>query len=304
MIQEVELVTKQLDGNALKQVILDELTTTVDQLFTKYQKRPGLAVVLVGDNPASQAYVGMKKSACKRIGVESFEHLLPEDVGQEALMAVIQQLNQDDQVHGILVQLPLPSGYDEQAIIELIDPSKDVDGFHPINVGRLLSGLPTIRSCTPYGVCELLSYYKIETEGKHVVIVGRSNIVGKPLAAMLVQKETPGNATVTICHSRSKQLKELTTQADILVAAIGQPGFITEDMVKEGAVVIDVGINRVSDPNAQRGYRLVGDVEYESVAPRSSAITPVPGGVGPLTIAMLMKNTVAMFRRSLDVPAV
>ena len=287
--------TKLLDGVSLKKKILEKLTGQITDLKTKTSKQPGLAVILVGNNPASQAYVGMKKKACEQIGIQSFEYKLTGEEGQEKLEELIQSLNNDPAVNGILLQLPLPKGYDDQAMLELIAPEKDVDGFHPVNVGKLLLGLPTFRSCTPYGVCELLNEYNIETEGKHVVIIGRSNIVGKPLAAMLVQKAKPGNATVTICHSRSKNLEEITRQADILVAAIGMPYFVKENMVKDGAVVIDVGINRVDAPETERGYKLVGDVAYDEVETKTSAITPVPGGVGPLTIAMLMTNTIQAF---------
>jgi methylenetetrahydrofolate dehydrogenase (NADP+) / methenyltetrahydrofolate cyclohydrolase len=257
---------------------------------------PGLAVILVGEDPASSAYVGMKQKACEDIGYASFEHKLPANTSRETLISLIESLNKNDAVHGILLQLPLPGNLDENEMLTLISPEKDVDGFHPMNVGKLLAGLPTLKSCTPYGVVEMLKYYNIDPEGQHVVIVGRSNIVGKPLAAMLVQKEAGANATVTICHSRSKNLAEITRSADILVAAIGQAHFITADMVKPGAVVIDVGINRVAAPETEKGTKLVGDVDFDSVKEKCSAITPVPGGVGPMTIAMLMSNTLNAFK--------
>lgn len=287
-----------LDGVVLKKEKLAQLAQEVTQLKDNTGNVPGLAVILVGDNPASKAYIGMKKKACEQLGIKSFDYRLPDTASQQELVDVIDQLNADDHVHGILLQLPLPKSFDDQLMLERINPSKDVDGFHPFNVGKLLLGLPTFQSCTPYGVCELMSYYNIDPEGKDVVIVGRSNIVGKPLAAMLMQRQTPGNATVTVCHSRSEDLAAHTKRADILIAAIGQPHFITKDMVKPGAVVIDVGINRVDDESTERGYSLVGDVDFDNVAPLTTAITPVPGGVGPLTIAMLMTNTIQAFKNT------
>lgn len=283
-------------GPPVSEAILDRLKTTLSALKEKTRQVPGLAVVLVGENPASQAYVGMKKKACLAIGIQSFEHLLPATVSEEKLAELLINLNQDPTVHGILLQLPLPKGLDEAKLLRLITPEKDVDGFHPVNLGNVLLGQEALKPCTPYGVCELLKHYHIQTEGKHVVIVGRSNIVGKPLAAMLVQKEF--NATVTICHSKSENLSQLTQQADILIAAIGQPHFIKAPMVKPGAVIIDVGINRVPH-DSEKGFILVGDVDYQEVAPKVAAITPVPKGVGPMTIAMLMQNTVNTFQKGL-----
>lgn len=291
MLQETSMQTKILDGNKVKHSVLERLQKQIVEIKAEKNITPGLAVILVGDNPASKAYVGMKKKACEQIGVRSFEYKLPDSVTKNELMSLITSLNNDDAVHGILLQLPLPDHLDENMFLNAISPEKDVDGFHPVNVGKLLLGLPTFKSCTPYGVCELMSYYDIDPAGKHVVIIGRSNIVGKPLGAMLVQKASPGNATVTICHSRTADLPSVTRQADILIAAIGVPHFVTPTMVKEGAIVIDVGINRVDDHTLEKGYKLVGDVDYDAVAPKTSAITPVPGGVGPLTIAMLMTNT-------------
>ncbi len=293
MTQEL---TQTLNGKQVSDSIIGELKQEVASMSTHYQRPPGLAVILVGDNPASEAYVGRKIKACKEIGIQSFDILLPQDTPESKLVKTIQDLNANSKVDGILLQLPLPKGIDEQKLLKLIDPDKDVDGFHPMNVGKLLLGLPTFISCTPYGVCELLKYYKVSTEGKHVVIVGRSNIVGKPLAALLVQKNPHANATVTICHSRSENLEAITSQADILIAAIGIANFIKPNMVKENAVVIDVGINRI-DASNEKGYRLVGDVDYDNVSKKCSFITPVPGGVGPMTIAMLMKNTVISFKR-------
>jgi methylenetetrahydrofolate dehydrogenase (NADP+)/methenyltetrahydrofolate cyclohydrolase len=287
-----------IDGKKVSEAILKALCDEIKSLHQKTDQDPGLAVVLVGDNPASRFYVESKKKACRKIGINSYDYKLAPAEGESALIELVTHLNADPEVNGILVQLPLPKGFNEQKIIELIDPEKDVDGFHPINVGRVWQGLSGFRSCTPYGVAELLKFYNISVEGKHVVIVGRSNIVGKPLASILVQKEKGANATVTICHSRSETLHEITRSADILVAAIGVPHFITADMVKPGAVIVDVGINRVEDTTVEKGYRIVGDVDYDAVAPISSAITPVPGGVGPMTIAMLMKNTVESFKRT------
>lgn len=284
-----------LDGTKVKKKILDQLKNDIDLLVKNHNAKPGLAVILVGNNPASKAYVGMKKKACEAIGIASFEHKLPETISSDELEEVIEQLNQDNKVHGILLQLPLPDHLDSDALLEKIDPRKDVDGFHPINMGKLLQGLPCFKSCTPFGVCELMDYYNIDPSGKHVVIIGRSNIVGKPLATMLMQKAKIGNATVTVCHSRSKQLKEMCQSADIVIAAIGKAYFVKKDMIKDGAIVIDVGINRVEDTTTEKGYKLVGDVDFDGVRSKASAITPVPGGVGPLTIAMLMTNTVTSF---------
>ena len=291
---------KVLDGNKVKKDRLKTLTKAVQDLKKVYDTVPGLAVILVGDNPASKAYVGMKKKACDTIGINSYEYKLNADIEEEELVQLIQYLNNNEEVNGILLQLPLPDHINADKMLELIAPTKDVDGFHPLNVGKLLTGLPTFKSCTPYGVCELMDYYDIDPTGKHVVIVGRSNIVGKPLAAMLMQKDKIGNATVTVCHSKSNNLKELCASADILIAAIGRAAFVTADMVKKDAVVIDVGINRVDDDSVEKGFRLVGDVDYENVSKKVSAITPVPGGVGPLTITMLMSNTVSSFKKHIE----
>ena len=287
---------KLLDGNLLKKEILDSLRLKI----STYSAKPGLAVVLIGDNPASHAYINMKRKACDLIGIRSFFYHFDLNVPQSKVFGLIEELNQNPEVHGILVQLPLPPGYDEQKIIQLIRPEKDVDGFHPINLGLVLAGMDALVPCTPAGVCALLKAYDIQTEGKHVVILGRSNIVGKPLAALLMQKSNPGNATVTVLHSKSHDLEHLCQQADILIAAMGQPLFVKASMVKQGATVIDVGINRIQDPIAEKGYRLVGDVDFEAVCHQCEAITPVPGGVGPLTIAMLMKNTVTAYEKVMN----
>ena len=278
-----------MSGKEVSQAVYADLHARVGSFVHSHGYAPTLAVVLVGSDPASQSYVRSKKKACLSLGFGHQDYLLPEDASQEELLGLVRRLNADNSVHGILVQLPLPSHMDTGEVIETIDQHKDVDGFHPSSVGKLLIGLPTFVSCTPLGVMEMLDHYKIETAGKHVVIVGRSNIVGKPLAALLMQKGR--DATVTVCHSRTKDLASIALQADILIAAIGSPRFIRSSMVKEGAVVIDVGINRVEDSSAKRGYRLVGDVDYDTVSPHCSFITPVPGGVGVMTIAMLMKNT-------------
>ena len=287
---------KLLDGTIVKKEILNSLTKECSKLSQQYGVCPGLAVILVGNNPASKAYVGMKKKACESIGIKSFEYVLDAAISEDELIDCIESLNQDSQIHGILLQLPLPGHIDSDKMLQLISPAKDVDGFHPQNVGKLLVGLPTYKSCTPYGVIKLLEYYHIDPTGKHIVIIGRSNIVGKPLAAMLMQNDKIANATVTVCHSRSRNLSTLTSQADILIAAIGKPYFVTENMVKEDAIVIDVGINRVDDSSSSKGYKLVGDVDYDTVKKKVSAITPVPCGVGPLTIAMLMTNTLQSYK--------
>ncbi len=278
-----------MSGKEVSKAVYADLQTRTEAFMQSYGYAPKLAVVLVGSDPASQSYVKSKKKACLTLGFEHQDYTLAEDSTQQELLTVVRDLNADPSVHGILVQLPLPAHMDSDEIIETIDQHKDVDGFHPMSIGKLLIGLPTFVSCTPLGVLEMLDHYKIETSGKHVVIVGRSNIVGKPLAALLMQKGR--DATVTVCHSRTTDLASITSTADILIAAIGKPLFIVPSMVKEGAVVIDVGINRVEDATAKRGYRLVGDVDYDTVHPHCSFITPVPGGVGVMTIAMLMKNT-------------
>lgn len=285
-----------LNGKVVSDHNLEEVALEVARLKSITGEVPGLAVILVGDNPASQFYVASKKKACERVGFLSFEYLLSADVTQDDLLQLIRKLNQDPKVNGILLQLPLPKGLDESVLLDEISHTKDVDGFHPINVGKLLLGLDTFRSCTPFGVCAILDFYQIPTVGKHVVIVGRSNIVGKPLAAMLVQKGY--DATVTLCHSRSERLSEIVRSADIVVAAVGKPRVITKDMIKPGAVVIDVGINRIDDLTSEKGYKVVGDVDFEGVCSVASAVTPVPGGVGPMTIAMLMKNTLKSFKFS------
>lgn len=257
---------------------------------------PGLAAVLIGEDPASQTYVGSKKRACDKLGLYSEVITRPADISQDELLKIVTDLNANDRIHGILVQSPLPSHIDEMTVTLNIDPAKDVDGFHPHNVGMMLIGRPGLLPCTPHGIVKLLEYFDLDPSSKEVVVVGRSNIVGKPIAAILVQKAPWANATVTIAHSRTKNLPEVCRRADIVIAAIGRPNTITGDMVKEGAIVIDVGVNRVDDDSTEKGYRLVGDVDFDAVAQKASFITPVPGGVGPMTIAMLMSNTVQAAR--------
>lgn len=282
-----------LDGQLVSQATKDELRLNVGQLRTEGKKIPHLAAVLVGSNGASETYVGSKVRTCEEIGFKSTLIRLEEDISEYKLLNVIAELNADPDIDGILVQLPLPKHISDEEVINAIDPTKDVDGFHPISVGRLVQGLPTFVAATPHGIMLILEHYKVETKGKHAVVIGRSNIVGRPMSILLSANTNPGNCTVTLCHSQTKNLKELCLQADIIVAALGKPEFLTADMVKEGAVVIDVGITRVPDASKKRGYAIKGDVDFTNVAPKCSYITPVPGGVGPMTIAALMKNTYA-----------
>lgn len=291
-----------LDGKKISDDIKAELSEQIAMLRAQTGKVPGLAVIILGNNPASQIYVRNKAKACTEVGIRSTVIELPEHTSQAELLDNIAALNADPAVHGILVQQPLPKHIDEFAITLAIAPEKDVDGFHPENVGRLVIGRldECYVSCTPYGVLELLRRYRIETAGKHCVVLGRSNIVGKPMANLMLQKLDGMNATVTVCHSASRDIALLTRQADILIAAIGKAHFVTAEMVKAGAVVIDVGINRIADASSKSGSRLVGDVDFEAVSKVASAITPVPGGVGPMTIAMLLKNTVKSFVRAVQ----
>ena len=289
---------KIIDGKAIAKKIRAEIKAEVEAL-RRQGITPCLAAVLVGEDPASRAYVANKRRACEEVGIQSVLHTPHAQIPQHGLVELVQELNDDTNVHGILVQLPLPGHIDELKIIESMSPEKDVDGFHPISLGKLVIGLETFVSCTPSGIIELIVRSGHITEGKHVVIIGRSNIVGKPMMNILIQKAKHANATVTVCHSRTQDLPSLTKQADILIAAIGRPLFVTADMVKPSAVVIDVGINRVDDSGAEKGYRLVGDVDFEAVKAVASAITPVPGGVGPMTVAMLMVNTAKAARNAL-----
>jgi len=290
-----------IDGKAISLAIQDEVKAELERLVPKVGRAPGLAVVLVGDDAASATYVRSKRKTCEALGVRSIAHDLEASTDRDTLLGLIRSLNADDAVDGILVQSPLPPHLDENEVVNLLDPAKDVDGFHPVNVGKLLIGEPCFASCTPAGVQELLVRSGVETRGAHVVIIGRSMIVGKPLAAILMQKADGADATVTVCHSRTRNLPEIARTADILIAAIGRAGYVTADMIKPGAVVVDVGINRIDDPAAKRGYRLVGDVDFDAAVEVASKITPVPGGVGPMTITMLMRNTLLAYRRRCDV---
>lgn len=288
-----QLITKAmiiLDGKKTADEIKLEISAKVEQIVKDGGKRPHLAAILVGEDGASQTYVNNKEKTCFQVGFKSTVIRMPESTTQQRLLEEIKRLNEDEDIDGLIVQLPLPKHIDEQKIIEAIDPEKDVDGFHPMNVGKMVLGMPSYISATPGGIMELISRYDIKTSGKHCVIIGRSNIVGRPLANLLSQKTQPGDCTVTICHSHTKDIKEITLQADILIAALGKPGFVRGDMVKSGAVVIDVGITRVP-ANNKSGFKLAGDVLFDEVAPKASFITPVPGGVGPMTIISLLKNT-------------
>jgi methylenetetrahydrofolate dehydrogenase (NADP+)/methenyltetrahydrofolate cyclohydrolase len=289
---------KIIDGKAASKQILAELAEEVHEFSLRFRP-PHLAVILVGDDPASEVYVRGKMHSAKKSGIESTQITLPADTSEETVLGKIESLNGDGGVDGVLVQLPLPAHIDQQRVIERIAPSKDVDGFHPYNLGRLAADKPVFIPCTPCGIRELLARYDVSTEGKHAVVIGRSIIVGKPMALLLARKGASGNATVTLCHSRTADLEQISSRADILVAAIGRAEFVKGEMVKEGAVVIDVGVNRVDDPASEKGYRLVGDVDFDSAYSRASLITPVPGGVGPMTRAMLMKNTFLAAKRAL-----
>ena len=291
------MTARLIVGKEVAEEIYGELRTRIEELKSK-GVTPGLAVVLVGDDPASQVYVRKKGEMCESLGMKSVTVRMPAETTQEELMAKVDELNADPTIHGFLVQLPLPDGLDEEQVINAISPRKDVDCFHPNNVGRVLIGNPDFLPATPAGVQQMIIRSGVETSGKHVVVVGRSNIVGKPMAAMMIQKGLGADATVTVVHSRTKDLPSITRQADILVVAIGKPRFVTADMVKEGAVVIDVGTNRIEDPTHPKGSRLVGDVDFEDVKEKVSMITPVPGGVGPMTICMLMANAVKAAERA------
>ncbi|MEN8127822.1 MAG: bifunctional methylenetetrahydrofolate dehydrogenase/methenyltetrahydrofolate cyclohydrolase FolD [Planctomycetota bacterium] len=287
-----------IDGKQVAADMRAELKEKVATLKTK-GVTPGLAVVLVGEDPASKSYVTAKERACEEIGIYSDDNRLAADTKEEDLLALIDKLNKDPQINGILVQLPLPKHINEDKVLLAIDPAKDVDGFHPVNVGKMVVGQDAYLPCTPHGVVQLLLRNNVKLEGAEVVIVGRSNIVGKPLANMLIQKAPTGNATVTVCHTRTKNMAEHVKRADIVIAAAGWPNTVTADMIKDGAVVIDVGVNRVEDATKKRGYRLAGDVDFDEVKEKASLITPVPGGVGPMTITMLLYNTVQSAEKTL-----
>ncbi len=285
-----------IDGKKISDDIKKEIAATVEQMVAEGKKRPHLAAILVGHDGGSETYVAHKVKACEQCGFQSTLIRYEDTVTEEELLETIKKLNADDTLDGFIVQLPLPKHISEQKIIEAIDYRKDVDGFHPINVGRMSIGLPCFLSATPAGIIELLDRYNINTKGANCVVLGRSNIVGKPVATLMMQKHQPGDATVTVCHSATKNIKEICSQADIIIAALGNPGFVTADMVKPGAVIIDVGTTRVPDTSRKSGFRLCGDVDFENIAPKCSYITPVPGGVGPMTIVSLMKNTLLAAR--------
>ncbi|SNR39942.1 bifunctional 5,10-methylenetetrahydrofolate dehydrogenase/5,10-methenyltetrahydrofolate cyclohydrolase [Lutibacter flavus] len=280
-----------LDGKKTSADLKIEIAESVKKLKSEGKKTPHLAAILVGTDGASMTYVNAKVKACELVGFNSTLIDLPEETSEEKLLQEIEKLNTNNDIDGFIVQLPLPKHIDEQKILMAVNPDKDVDGFHPTNVGKMTLDLPSFLPATPFGILELLERYNVQTSGKHVVVIGRSHIVGRPMSILMSQKRKAGNATVTVAHSRTKNLKELTLQADIIVAALGIPEFLTGDMVKDGVTIIDVGITRISDSTKKSGYRLAGDVHFASVAPKSAFITPVPGGVGPMTIAMLMKNT-------------
>lgn len=286
-----------LDGRKTSNEIKEEIAEEVRKLKSEGKKTPHLAAILVGSDGASMTYVNAKVKACEKVGFNSTLIDLPEDTTEEQLLNEISDMNKDDEIDGFIVQLPLPKQIDEQKVLMAVHPDKDVDGFHPVNVGKMTLELPTFLSATPFGILELLKRYEVETSGKNVVVIGRSNIVGRPMSILLSQKRKVGNATVTVAHSRTKNLPELTKSADIIVAALGIPEFLTGEMVKDGVTIIDVGITRVKDESKKRGYRLAGDVHFESVSKKASFITPVPGGVGPMTIAMLLKNTLLSCER-------
>ena len=288
----------RMDGKALSAKVRGSILAETEAL-KKQGVTPGLAVIIVGNDPASEIYVRNKERACEQCGFYSEKYALPEETTQEELLGLIAQLNESPAISGILCQMPVPKHISEQKVIETIDYRKDVDGFHPINVGRMSIGLPCYVSATPNGILELLKRYHIETQGKKCVVLGRSNIVGKPMASLMMQKAYPGDATVTVCHSRSKDLVKECQEADIIIAALGQPNFVKAEMVKEGAVVIDVGTTRVPDATKKSGFKLTGDVKFDEVAPKCSFITPVPGGVGPMTIVSLMKNTLLAGKKAI-----
>lgn len=285
-----------LDGKKTAALVQEAIAKEVQELVAKGNRPPHLAAILVGDNGASMTYVNNKVTACERVGFASSVVKLPEEVTQEELLKEIEKLNKDKNIDGFIVQLPLPKHINEQEVLLAVSPDKDADGFHPTNFGRMALGLDAFIPATPYGILELLTQYQIPTDGKHVVVIGRSDIVGRPISILLSQK--PWNATVTLTHSRTQNLAQLTQKADIIVAALGIPNFLKAEMVKEGAVIIDVGITRVADASAKKGFRIVGDVDFEQVKEKASYITPVPGGVGPMTIAMLMKNTLNAYKRT------
>lgn len=285
-----------LDGRKTSSDIKDEIAVAVKEIVASGSRAPHLAAVIVGEDGASLTYVGSKVRACKKVGFDSTLVKLPKTTTEDELLNKVHELNNNDAIDGYIVQLPLPSHIDSQKILMAVDPAKDVDGFHPTNFGKMALNLPTFISATPYGIMELLERYNVETEGKHTVVIGRSDIVGRPISILMSRKSNPGNSTVTLAHSRTKNIAELTRQADIIISALGSPNFVKADMVKEGVVVVDVGITRVKD-DSEKGYKIVGDVDYEGVSKKASHITPVPGGIGPMTIAMLLKNTLQAYNK-------
>ena len=285
-----------LDGRKTSNDIKDEIAVAVKEIVAGGSRAPHLAAVIVGEDGASLTYVGSKVRACKKVGFDSTLVKLPKNTTEDELLNKVHELNNNNKIDGYIVQLPLPSHIDSQKILMAVDPAKDVDGFHPTNFGKMALNLPTFISATPYGIMELLERYNVETEGKHTMVIGRSDIVGRPISILMSRKSNPGNSTVTLAHSRTKNIQELTRQADIIISALGSPNFVKADMVKEGVVVVDVGITRVKD-DSEKGYKIVGDVDYENVSKKASHITPVPGGVGPMTIAMLLKNTLQAYKK-------
>ncbi len=290
---------KIIDGKAISEKIKEEIAEEVKAMVASGKRAPHLAVVIVGHDGGSETYVAHKVKSCLQVGFQSTKITFEDDITEAELLAKIDEMNHDDTLDGFIVQLPLPKHISEQKVIEAIDYRKDVDGFHPVNVGRLIIGLPCYVSATPSGIMELLKRYEIPTAGKNCVVIGRSNIVGKPVAALMMQKGYPGDATVTVCHSRTKNMKEICLQADIIIAALGRPEFLTGDMVKNGAAIIDVGTTRVPSDKTKTGFRLCGDVKFDEVAPKCSFITPVPGGVGPMTIVSLLKNTLLAAKKEI-----
>lgn len=290
---------KLIDGKQVSNHIRENIKKEVAGFLDEGKRAPHLAAILVGDDPASQTYVANKEKSCKNVGIVSSLYRLPKETSQEELLGVIDFINQDDDIDGVIVQLPLPEHIDNNTVIEAIHPSKDVDGFHPVNIGKMVSGLPTYLPATPYGILMMLEYYKIETSGKNCVVLGRSNIVGTPMSLLLSRKAYPGNCTVTMVHSRTENIEKITAQADIIIAALGQPHFLKEEMVKKDAVIIDVGIHRVPSETTKSGFRLIGDVDFDKVAPKASWISPVPGGVGPMTITGLLMNTLKAYKKEI-----
>ncbi len=290
---------KLIDGKMISESIKDEIAAEVKRIKDNDGKVPHLAAILVGEDPASETYVNNKSRACEKVGFDSSTYRFPADVSEKELLDAVSFINNDPEIDGLIVQLPLPDHIDNQKVIQHIVPEKDVDGFHPVNVGRMTIGLPSYVSATPYGIMELLMRSRIETKGKNCVILGRSNIVGKPMSLLMARNDEPGNATVTVCHSKTQNLGEVTSRADILIVAIGQPEFVTAEMVKEGAVVIDVGIHRVPSSETKSGFKLIGDVRFDEVSKKASFITPVPGGVGPMTIVSLLMNTLKASKKEI-----